>query len=99
MPPLDNDFIQHLAERGSAHPRFKWYITAIVALAALNHPEEIGPLYTRLLDTYIAPEDHVEQTRKTKEALVKAAGLHGAAKVGTFYSTVLYYSLLCMGFC
>ncbi|KAJ0415091.1 hypothetical protein BJY00DRAFT_305141 [Aspergillus carlsbadensis] len=82
MPALDNDFIQHLADTGSAHPRFKWYITAIVALAALNYPEEIGPLYTRLLEKYIAPDDHVVQTRKIKEALVKAAGLHGAAKTG-----------------
>ena len=57
------------------------YITAIVALSALNYPEETGPLYTRLLAEYIAPEDHVEQTRKIKEAVVKAAGLHGAAKV------------------
>ncbi|KAL2846466.1 hypothetical protein BJY01DRAFT_234605 [Aspergillus pseudoustus] len=82
MPLLDTSFIQQLAELGNPHPRFKWYITAVVALAALNYPEEIGPLYTHLLDAYIAPEDHVEQTRKIKEALVKAAGLHGAAKTG-----------------
>ncbi|KAL3455435.1 hypothetical protein BJX64DRAFT_297639 [Aspergillus heterothallicus] len=82
MPILDEEFISQLASLGESHPRFKWYITAVVALSALNYPEEIGPLYTRLLDTYIAPDEHKEQTRKIKEALVKAAGLYGAAKTG-----------------
>ena len=82
MPILDHEFIQQLAVLGGPYPRFKWYITAIVALSSLNYPEEIGPLYTHLLENYIEPKDHYEQTRKIKEALVKACGLHGAAKVG-----------------
>ncbi|QKX55724.1 uncharacterized protein TRUGW13939_02821 [Talaromyces rugulosus] len=82
MSTLDHDFIQQLAALGTPYPRLKWYIGAIVALSALNYPEEIGPLYTCLLDKYIAPDDHYEQTRKIKEALVKACGLHGAAKTG-----------------
>lgn len=91
MPALNHEFIQQLADLAEPHPRFKWYMTAIVALAALNYPEEIGPLYTQLLERYIAPEDQFEQTRKIKEALVKAAGLHGAAKVG--FATLSYPSL------
>lgn len=82
MPTLDHDFIRQLAALGEPHPRFQWYIGAIVALSALNYPEEIGPMYTHLLEKYIAPDDHYKQTRKIKEALVKACGLHGAAKVG-----------------
>ena len=79
---LDDEFIQRLAVHGENNIRFKWYITAIVALSSFNYPEEIGPLYLHLLEHYISPENHAEQTRKIREALVKAAGLHGAAKVG-----------------
>ncbi|KAK6811256.1 hypothetical protein RU639_013116 [Aspergillus parasiticus] len=79
---LDHNLVQRLAAHGDSNPRFKWYITTIVALSSFNFPEEIGPLYTHLLEQYIPPEDHAKETRKIKEALVKAAGLHGAAKVG-----------------
>lgn len=82
MPILEPEFYQRLAALGEPYPRFKWYITAAVALSALNYPEEIGPLYTNLLERYIAPGDQAGETRKIKEALVKAAGLHGAAKTG-----------------
>lgn len=81
MSTLDQEFYQQLAKLAEPYPRFKWYITTIVALSALNYPEEIGPLYTQLLEKYIAPENQFEETRKIKEALVKACGLHGAAKV------------------
>ncbi|KFY23348.1 hypothetical protein V491_02585 [Pseudogymnoascus sp. VKM F-3775] len=82
MPKLSHDFIQQLAVQGETNTRFKWYITTIVALSSLNYPDEIGPLYTQLLEKYIRQEDHYEETRKIKEALVKASGLHGAAKTG-----------------
>ncbi len=89
MPTLDHAFVQQLAALGEPFPRLKWYIGAVVALSALNYPEEIGPLYTHLLEKYIAPGEHVEQTRKIKEALVKATGLHGAAKVSLLLRPIL----------
>ncbi|KFY96024.1 hypothetical protein V500_02586 [Pseudogymnoascus sp. VKM F-4518 (FW-2643)] len=82
MSKLSHNFIQQLAAQGEPNTRFKWYITTIVALSSLNYPDEIGPLYTHLLEKYIGPEEHYEETRKIKEALVKASGLHGAAKTG-----------------
>lgn len=88
---LDHDFVRRLAEHGKTNNRFMWYITAIVALSSFNYSEKIGPLYLHLLENYIAPENHAGQTRKIKEALVKAAGLHGAAKVGP--SSFLRYSV------
>ncbi|KAE8329715.1 hypothetical protein BDV39DRAFT_191026 [Aspergillus sergii] len=81
-PKLDHGLVQRLAAHGDSNTRFKWYITTIIALSSFNFPEEIGPLYTHLLEQYIPPEDHAKETRKIKEALVKAAGLHGAAKTG-----------------
>lgn len=81
MAILDDSFIAQLVELGRPYPRFKWYISAIVALSSLNYPEEIGPLYTHILKNNISSEDHYDETRKIKEALVMAAGLHGAAKL------------------
>lgn len=81
MSSLNQDFYEQLAELGKPYPRFPWYISAIVGLAALNYPEEIPSLYTYLLEKIIAPENQFEQTRKIKESLVIACGLHGAAKV------------------
>ena len=81
MPILDDAFVQELADLGAPYPRLRWYTTAIVALAAMNYPEEIGPLYTHLLEKFIPAGEHAEQTRKIRESLVMATGLHGAAKV------------------
>lgn len=93
MPKLSHDFIQQLAVQGETNTRFKWYITTIVALSSLNYPDEIGPLYTQLLEKYIRQEDHYEETRKIKEALVKASGLHGAAKVSPPFCLSSFSSL------
>lgn len=81
MTLLDNEFIESLAETGKASPSFKWYLGAIVALGALNYPEEIPTLYSRLLEAYIPSEDQFDETRKMKEALTKVCGIQGAAKV------------------
>lgn len=92
MSKLSHNFIQQLAVQGETNTRFKWYITTIVALSSLNYPDEIGPLYTQLLEKYIRQEDHYEETRKIKEALVKASGLHGAAKVSLVLSFFILFS-------
>lgn len=84
-PKLSHDFIRQLAAHGASNPRFKWFVTAIVALSSLNYPEAIGPLYQHLLEEYIPVEDHAAETRKIRESLVKAAGLHGAAKVSSCF--------------
>ncbi|RDH27577.1 hypothetical protein BDQ94DRAFT_184434 [Aspergillus welwitschiae] len=81
-PKLSHDFIRQLAAHGASNLRFKWFVTVVVALSSFNYPEEIGPLYQHLLEEYIPVEDHAAATRKIREALVKAAGLHGAAKTG-----------------
>lgn len=81
MALLDNEFIESLAELGKPYPNFKWYLGAVVALGALNYPEEIPTLYGRLLELYIPPADQFNETRKIKEALTKVCGIQGAAKV------------------
>ncbi|KAF2467911.1 uncharacterized protein BDR25DRAFT_374211 [Lindgomyces ingoldianus] len=84
MPPrLDNAFISSLAETGKAAcPRFPWYRGAIVALGALNYPEEIPAFYTYVLEHYIPEDARKEETKKILEGLTKASGIVGAAKTG-----------------
>lgn len=79
---LDQDFIDSLAKIGEpASPRFKWYLTAIVGLGALNYPEYIPSLYKYLLEKYIPLAEQKTETRKILEGLTKVCGIHGAAKV------------------
>lgn len=81
MPLLDNDFIASLATLTPPGAQLKWYLGAIVALGALNYPEEIPTLYQRLLEHYIPETEQFDETRKIKEALTKVCGIQGAAKV------------------
>lgn len=82
MPRLDHDFISSLAETGAeAGSKYPWYRGAIVALGALNYPEEIPGLYLHLLDKWIPEQDQKTETRKILEGLTKASGIVGAAKV------------------
>lgn len=78
--PFDEEFYSVLADLQPSST-FKWYQTAIVALGALNYPEEIPRLYELLLNAYIPKEDHLKETRKIREGLTKACGIMGAAKV------------------
>ena len=82
---LDAEFISSIAEVGApAFPRFKWYLTAIVALGALNYPEEIPGLYRHLLQNYIPEAEQKSETKKILEGLTKVCGIQGAAKVRLF---------------
>jgi hypothetical protein len=79
---LDEVFVQELAGIGAdLSAEFSWYTTAIVALAGFNHPEEIPYVYRLLLKKYASEPEAKVQTIKIKEALTKACGIWGAAKV------------------
>jgi hypothetical protein len=64
----------------------------MVALGAMNYPEEIPNLYTRLLASYIPKEEQFSETRKIREAFTKLCGIQGAAKVEchdfSFFTTI-----------
>lgn len=82
---LDRKFLDHLvaihSRQSSGAGRLKWYITAVISLAGMNYAELIPELYTTLLSSYIPIQDHVNETRKIREALTKVCGIWGAAKV------------------
>lgn len=79
---FDFEFYHALAAIGKSTPRPKWYLTAIVALAALNYPNEIPKLYQLLLDAYIPEADRFTESTKIRKGLTKVCGIMGAAKVG-----------------
>ncbi|KAF2658360.1 hypothetical protein K491DRAFT_676407 [Lophiostoma macrostomum CBS 122681] len=80
---LDADFISTLADIGtSAGSQFPWYRGAIVALGALNYPEEIPAFYSHILSKYIPENEQKLETSKILEGLTKASGIVGAAKTG-----------------
>lgn len=81
MAVLDDQFLKELASLAAPYPRYKWYLSAMVALGAMNYPEEIPNLYTRLLASYIPKEEQFSETRKIREAFTKLCGIQGAAKV------------------
>jgi len=82
MTKLDQPFTDTLKTLGEPFPRFKWYLSVIVCLAALNYPEEIPGFYTLLLEKKYIPEaQQFDETRKIREALTKICGIQGAAKV------------------
>jgi hypothetical protein len=98
--PLSPEFLNHVAqihEKGVDQPRLKWYITMILAFGGMNYPELIPDLYEILLNEHILESEHVNETRKIREALTKVCGIWGAAKVrGTLLST--YGSILRLPF-
>ncbi|KAJ5669899.1 uncharacterized protein N7477_005262 [Penicillium maclennaniae] len=81
--PFDVNLYHSLTAIGRLAPRLKWYLTAVVALGALNYPEEIPKLYTLLLSDHIPKPDQKSETSKMREGLTKVCGIHGAAKTGS----------------
>ena len=81
MAILDDQFLEELAALAKPYPRYKWYLSTMVALGAMNYPEEIPHLYKRLLDSYISKDQQLSETRKIREAFTKLCGIQGAAKV------------------
>ncbi|KAF7553870.1 hypothetical protein G7046_g6970 [Stylonectria norvegica] len=82
MAIFNEEFVKSLATLGKPFPRVKWYISVIVALAALNYPEEVPSFYEILLKHHIPKDEQFEETRKIREALTKVCGIQGAAKTG-----------------
>ncbi|KAI1608175.1 hypothetical protein EDD37DRAFT_183921 [Exophiala viscosa] len=76
------EFYATLAKQSRPSHRPSWYLSAFACLAALNHSEEVASLYTLLLESYIAENERMHQTRMIREALTTLVGILGAAKVG-----------------
>lgn len=92
---LSEEFIQSLAKLGAgASPDFRWYISAIVFLGALNYPEHIPALYQQLLEKHVPEDAQFEASKALREAFTKASGIMGAARVWTSR----YYCLATIAF-
>lgn len=83
MTALSEEFVSSLARTGADIPGFRWYLSAIVFLGAVNYPEHIPSLYQQLLQHHIPEEEHFEATKALREAFTKASAIMGAARVTT----------------
>lgn len=70
--------------------RMRWYLSVFPCLAALNQVDEIVDLYPVLLQKYVDEAQHRQVTRQIREALTKAVGVIGAAKVASFQLWMIF---------
>lgn len=78
----------HTRLQDFGHPNCPpWYLSVFPCLAALNQVEDIAALYPIVLQE-IDETEHLDVTRKIREALTKSVGIIGAAKVSIFYNFV-----------
>ncbi|KAK5175430.1 uncharacterized protein LTR77_000569 [Saxophila tyrrhenica] len=82
MSLLTDEFVAALTHKGAELPGFRWYLSAIVCLGALNYPEEIPHVYEQLLSQHLPETDHSKASQALREALTKASGIVGACRTG-----------------
>lgn len=69
--------------------RMRWYLSVFPCLAALNQVDEIVALYPVLIQTYVDEAQHRQVTRQIREAITKAVGIIGAAKVASLRTSII----------
>jgi hypothetical protein len=62
-------------------PGNTWYLLVATTLAQLNRPDEIPKVYQHALRYAQDQEEKLRITRRTREALIKAAPVGGVPKV------------------
>lgn len=81
---LEDDFFEQVESIESQSIKIRWYYCVIVNLGAMNYPEVIPQVWGHLWKHVCEPLDHSERFRiaqKVREALIKACGIMGPAKV------------------
>lgn len=69
--------------------RLRWYLSVFPCLAALNQVDEIVALYPVLIQKYVDEAQHRQVTRQIREAITKAVGIIGAAKVASLQTSII----------
>lgn len=83
-PRLEDDFFKQVENVGSQNAKVRWYYCVIVNLGAMNCPEVIPQVWNHLWEHVCKPLEHEERfkvAQKVREALIKACGIMGPAKV------------------
>lgn len=84
-PRLDDDFFEQVERLDIQAIKIRWYYCVIVNLGALNYPDLIPQVWDHCWQHVCQPLNHDERfkvAQKMREALIKACGIMGPAKVG-----------------
>lgn len=83
-PRLEEDFFEQVEKIETQAARVRWYYCVIVNLGALNYPDVIPQVWDHCWQHVYQPLSHDERfkiAQKMREALIKACGIMGPAKV------------------
>jgi hypothetical protein len=83
-PRLGDDFFKQVEDIQSQDAKVRWYYCVIVNLGAMNYPEVIPQVWEHCWKYVCEPLGHDERfkiAQKVREALIKACGIMGPAKV------------------
>lgn len=81
---LEDDFFKQVEDIASQKAKVRWYYCVIVNLGAMNYPEIIPQVWDHCWRHVCEPLGFDERFRiaqKMREALIKACGIMGPAKV------------------
>ena len=81
---LGADFFDEVEKIGTQGLKVRWYYCVICNLGALNYPDVIPQVWNHCWKDVCEPLDHDERfkvAQKLREALIKACGIMGPAKV------------------
>ena len=84
-PRLTGEFFAQVERIDGQDAKVRWYYCVIVNLGAMNYPEVIPQVWEHLWQHVCEPLEHDERfkvAQKVREALIKACGIMGPAKVG-----------------
>ena len=83
-PKLDPDFFTQVEQIATQEAKVRWYYCVIVNLGALNYSELIPQVWDHCWTHVCSELSHDEKfkiAQKVREALIKACGIMGPAKV------------------
>jgi hypothetical protein len=83
-PRLEDDFFAQVEHINTQNVKVRWYYCVVVNLGAMNYPEVIPQVWEHLWKHVCERLGHDERfkiAQKVREALIKACGIMGPAKV------------------
>ena len=84
VPTLGDDFFEQVKKIETQASKVRWYYCVIVNLGALNYPDVIPQVWNHCWRNVCEPLSQAERfkvAQKMREALIKACGIMGPAKV------------------
>lgn len=83
-PRLEDDFFAQVQNLPKQEQQVRWYYCVIVNLGALNYPDVIPQVWDHCWKHVCKPlgfDERFKIAQKMREALIKACGIMGPAKV------------------